>query len=89
MLQIFAILDDTSVMNFGKKLQRNFPKMRGGRGVKGCLELFQKFIHFGRGMRPLVWRVGRFDTLGKLVSAHRAGRPTGRGGSPSMAGGGR
>ena len=30
MLQIFAILDDTSVMNFGKNLQHNFPKMRGG-----------------------------------------------------------
>ena len=32
MLQIFAIIDDTSVMNFRrKKLQHNFPKMRGGR----------------------------------------------------------
>ena len=30
MLQIFAIIDDTSVMNFRKKLQHNFPKMRGG-----------------------------------------------------------
>ena len=30
MLQIFAIIDDTSVMNFGKNLQHNFPKMRGG-----------------------------------------------------------
>ena len=30
MLQIFAIIDDTSVMNFGKKLQYDFPKMRGG-----------------------------------------------------------
>ena len=29
-LQIFAIIDDTSVMNFGKKLQYDFPKMRGG-----------------------------------------------------------
>ena len=29
-LQIFAIKDDTSVMNFGKNLQHNFPKMRGG-----------------------------------------------------------
>ena len=28
-LQIFAIIDNTSVMNFGKKLQYNFPKMRG------------------------------------------------------------
>ena len=30
MLQIFAIIDDTSVMNFGKNLQHNFPKMGGG-----------------------------------------------------------
>ena len=30
MLQNFAIIDDTSVMNFRKKLQHNFPKMRGG-----------------------------------------------------------
>ena len=29
-LQIFAIIDDTSVMNFGKKLQYDFPNMRGG-----------------------------------------------------------
>ena len=33
-LQIFAIIDDTSVMNFGKNLQHNFPKMRGGEGSK-------------------------------------------------------
>ena len=30
MLQIFAIIDDTLVMNFGKNLQQNFLKMRGG-----------------------------------------------------------
>ena len=30
MLQIFAIIADTSLMNFGKKLQHDFPKMRGG-----------------------------------------------------------
>ena len=30
MLQIFAIIDDTSVMNFRKKLQYNFPKNEGG-----------------------------------------------------------
>ena len=30
MLQIFAIIDNTSVMNFRKNLQHNFPKMRGG-----------------------------------------------------------
>ena len=45
MLQIFAIIDDTSVMNFGKKLQFDFLKMRGG--VKGRLELFRKFNRFG------------------------------------------
>ena len=47
MLQIFAIIDDTSVMNFRKNLQHNFPKMRRGRGVKGRLELFRKVIRFG------------------------------------------
>ena len=30
MLQIFAIIDDTSVMNFGKKLHYDFLKMMGG-----------------------------------------------------------
>ena len=30
MLQIFAIIDDTSVMNFRKKLQYSFPKNEGG-----------------------------------------------------------
>ena len=39
-------------MNFRKNLQHKFPKMRGG--VKGRLELFRKFIRFGRGRRPLV-----------------------------------
>ena len=29
-----------------KKLQYNFPKMRGGGGVEGRLELFRKFIRF-------------------------------------------
>ena len=28
--QIFAIIDDNSVTNFGKNLQYDFPKMRGG-----------------------------------------------------------
>ena len=32
MLQIFAIIDDTSVMNFRKFLQHNCPKMSGGEG---------------------------------------------------------
>ena len=34
-----------------KSLQHNFPKMRGG--VQGRLELFRKFIRFGRGKLPL------------------------------------
>ena len=29
-MQIFAIIDDTSVMNFRKNLQYNFPKNEGG-----------------------------------------------------------
>ena len=53
MLQIFANLKGTSVMNFGINPQHDFPKMRGG-GVKGRLELFRKFICFGREMLPLV-----------------------------------
>ena len=51
MLQIFAIIKGTSVMNFGTNPQHDFPKMRGG--VKGRLELFRKFIRFGRGRLPL------------------------------------
>ena len=47
MLQIFAIIDNTLVMNFGKNLQHNFLKMRG-EGVKGRLELFR----FGGGRHP-------------------------------------
>ena len=46
MLQIFAIIKGTLVMNFGEKNpQHDFPKMR--RGVKSRLKLFQKFICFG------------------------------------------
>ena len=40
-------------MNSGKKAQHDFPEMRGG-GVKGRLELFQKFIRFGWAILPLV-----------------------------------
>ena len=50
-LQIFAIIDDTLVMNFRKILQYDFPKIEGG--VKDRLELFRKFIHFGGGRHPL------------------------------------
>ena len=38
---------------FRKKLQYNFPKMRGRGGVKDCSELFRKFIRFGFVRRPL------------------------------------
>ena len=48
---IFAIINASSVMYSGKKAQHDFPKMRGG--VKGRLELFQKFIRFGRVILPL------------------------------------
>ena len=51
-LQIFAIINGTLVMNSGKNLQYNFPKTRGGRGVKGHLELFRKNIRFGISNRP-------------------------------------
>ena len=36
---------------FRKKLQYDFPKMKGG-GVKGRLELFRKFIRFGVARLP-------------------------------------
>ena len=36
---------------FQKKLQYDFPKMRGG--IKGRSELFQKFIRFGDARLPL------------------------------------
>ena len=39
-------------MYSGKKAQHDFPKMRGG-GIKGRLELFQKFIRFGSAALPL------------------------------------
>ena len=45
-------------MNFRKNLQHNIPKMRGG-GVKGRLELFRKFIRFGRGKFPLVLMISQ------------------------------
>ena len=35
MLQIFAIINASSVMYSGKKAQHDFPKMRGGGGSKG------------------------------------------------------
>ena len=45
-----------NIRTFVTILSRNpkydFPKM--GEGVKGCLELFRKFIRFGNVLRPLV-----------------------------------
>ena len=52
MLQIFAIIDDTSVMNFGKKLQHNFPKMSGG-GGKRPFGTFSKIHPFWKGNASL------------------------------------
>lgn len=45
-LQIFAIINSTSVMNSGKKCQYNFLKMRG-QGIKGRLKHFRILIRFG------------------------------------------
>ena len=43
-LGLVAIIDDTSVMNFRKNLQHNFPKMRGGAGGHRPFGTFPK-IH--------------------------------------------
>ena len=48
-LQIFAIIDNISVMNFRKKSQYNFPKMSGG-GGGGCFLL----IFFG-------WNINKYN----------------------------
>ena len=53
MLQIFAIKDDTSVMNFGKNLQHNFPKMRGGEGGQRPFGTFPKIHPFWKGSASL------------------------------------
>ena len=42
-----AIISCSLVMNSGKNLQYDFPKMRGGCWIKGRLELFRKFFCFG------------------------------------------
>ena len=52
MLQIFAIKDDTSVMNFGKNLQHNFPKMSGGGGQRP-FGTFPKIHPFWKGKASL------------------------------------
>ena len=52
---MFAIIDDTSVMNFGKNLQHNFPKMRagGGRGGQRPFGTFPKIHPFWMGSASL------------------------------------
>ena len=62
MLQIFAIIDDTSVMNFGKNLQHNFPKMRGGAGQR-LFGTFPKIHPFWKGSASLK-RTNPSDTNG-------------------------
>ena len=61
-------------MYSGKKAQHDFPKMRGGGGVKGRLELFQKFIRFGSAALPLSIptniNIFRFPFLATLVALH-------------------
>ena len=57
----------TFVTILSRKAQYNFPKMRGG--AKGRLELFRKFIRFGRGMLPLVFFGGQTVTMGKSRSS--------------------
>ena len=41
-LQIFAIINGTLVMNSGKNLQYNFPKTRGGGGSKAIWNFSEK-----------------------------------------------
>ena len=57
MLQIFAIIDDTSVMNFRKNLQHNFLKMRGGGGQRP-FGTFPKIHPFWKGLASLIDRNG-------------------------------
>ena len=59
MLQIFAIIDDTSVMNFRKNLLHNFPKMRGG-GARAVWNFSEKSsILEGEGVPKFLQSVGR------------------------------
>ena len=51
-MQIFAIIDDTSVMNFRKKLQHNFPKM-SGEGGQRPFGTFLKIHPFWKGNASL------------------------------------
>ena len=51
---VFLIFIITVIMS--PELRHDFPKMRGG-GVKGRLELFRKFIHFGLVTRPLAHHI--------------------------------
>ena len=59
MLQIFAIIDDTVIMNFRKILQHNFPKMRGGAGGQRPFGTFPKIHPIWKRAAPLsVHRIG-------------------------------
>ena len=57
-------------MYSGKKAQYDFPKMRGG-GVKGRLELFQKFIRFGRAALPLLYTLFLGHPVQDYIFNHR------------------
>ena len=52
MLQIFAIIRGTSVMNFGKNPQHDFPKMRGSGGSKAVWNFFENSSVLGGGCFP-------------------------------------
>ena len=53
MLQIFSIINASSVMYSEKKPIMNFRIWEGGVGVNGFLELCQEFIRFGSAIHPL------------------------------------
>ena len=72
-LQIFAIINGSSVMNSGKKRYIIFGKWGGGGGggVKGRLEFVRKFIRFGRATRPLsIWVFMIVQILHYSFSSH-------------------
>ena len=73
MLQIFAIIDDTSVMNFRKKLQHNFPKMRGG--GQRPFGTFPKIHPFWKGSASLSWKTMKMENIimGRVWFLHEPG----------------
>ena len=60
MLQIFAIIRGTSVMNFGKNPQHDFPKMKGGGGQRP-FGTFLKIHPFWKGEASLNIRSSGFS----------------------------